>query len=207
MVVAGSQMAIRDEVAALKRSRTIDAAVELFYEKGYEQTTLEAVAERLGVTKPFIYSHFSSKADLLAEICARGIGAASAAMDSVLPLEAGPTRRLALFGRRFVTAVLENQKFIAVLFREEKELNPGDLKRINDLRRDFDRKLTALIRQGVEAGEFRVSDLHVAALSIGGMVSWAYVWYRPGGRLTLEETADQMTRLILATVNADSSSA
>ncbi len=203
MAIAGSQMAIRDEVAALKRARIIDAAVELFYEKGYEQTTLEAVAERLGVTKPFIYSHFSSKAELLADICSRGIGAASAAMDGVLHLEAGPARKLAIFGRRFVTAVLENQKYIAVLFREEKELNPADLKKINDLRRDFDRKLTALIAEGVRAGEFRVSDPHIAALSIGGMVSWAYVWYRPGGRLTLEETAEQMAQLILAMVNVD----
>ncbi len=207
MAIAGSQMAIRDEVAALKRARIIDAAVELFYEKGYEQTTLEAVAERLGVTKPFIYSHFSSKAELLADICSRGIGAASAAMDGVLHLEAGPARKLAIFGRRFVTAVLENQKYIAVLFREEKELNPADLKKINDLRRDFDRKLTALIAEGVRAGEFRVSDPHIAALSIGGMVSWAYVWYRPGGRLTLEETAEQMAQLILAMVNVDPATA
>ena len=41
-------MGIRDEVAALKRERIITAAVELFYERGYENTTLDAVAERLG---------------------------------------------------------------------------------------------------------------------------------------------------------------
>ena len=61
-----AQMGIKDEIAALKRERIIGAAVELFYERGYENTTLEAVAERLGVTKPFIYSHFGSKAELLA---------------------------------------------------------------------------------------------------------------------------------------------
>ena len=44
---------IRDEVTALKRERTLGAAVDLFYEKGYENTTLDEVAERLGVTKPF----------------------------------------------------------------------------------------------------------------------------------------------------------
>ena len=203
MANAGSPMAIRDEVAALKRKRTIDAAVDLFYERRYEQTTLEAVAERLGVTKPSIYSYFSSKAELLADICSRGIAAASEAMDSVLLLEAGPTRKLAVFGQRFVTAVLENQNYIAILFREEKELNPDDLRRINDMRRSFDRKLTALIAEGVDVGEFRVSDLHIAALSIGGMVSWAYVWYRPSGRLTLEQSAEEMTKLMLAMVGAD----
>ena len=43
------------------------------------------------------------------------------------------------------------------------------------MRRDFDRKLTALLREGIEAGEFHIGDAHMAALAIGGMVSWAYV--------------------------------
>ncbi len=200
-------MAIRDEVAALKRARTIDAAVELFYEHGYERTTLEAVSERLGVTKPFIYSHFGSKAELLGDICSRGIAASLEAMDSVLPLEVSPTRKLELLGERFVTAVLENQKYIAIFTREEKGLSPADYERINNMRRDFDRKLTALLREGEASGEFHFGDAHIAALSIGGMVSWAYVWFRPEGRLSLQEAAVEMTRLILSMVGAKPSGA
>ena len=195
-------MAIREEIAALKRVRIFDAAVGLFYENGYDKTTLEAVAERLGVTKPFIYSHFSSKADLLADICARGISASLAAMESVKALDVSPSRRLELLGNRFVTAVLDNQMYIAIFTREEKGLAPADLDKINLMRRSFDKELTALIREGVEAGEFDVTDPHMAALSIGGMVSWAYVWFRAKGRLSTKETAQEMTKLILDMVNA-----
>lgn len=197
-------MAIREEVAALKRTRTLNVAVDLFYENGYDKTTLEAVAERLGVTKPFIYSHFSSKADLLADICARGISASLEAMESVKALEVSPTERLTLLGQRFVTAVLENQMYIAIFTREEKGLAPADLERINEMRRTFDKELTALIREGVKSGEFEVSDPHLAALSIGGMVSWAYVWFRPEGRLGVAQAAEKMTELILAMVKTKS---
>jgi AcrR family transcriptional regulator len=196
------QMAIREEVAALKRERTIGAAVELFYEKGYEKTTLEAVAERLGVTKPFIYSHFSSKAELLGDICSRGISASLTAIDSVLPIDEGPYRKMEILSQRFVTAVLENQEYIAIFTREEKGLSDADSLRINDMRRDFDRKLTGLIRDGVASGDFTVEDPHIAALSIGGMVSWAYVWFRRGGRLSVARTADEMTKLILMLLQA-----
>ena len=195
-------MAIREEVAALKRARTLNTAVDLFYENGYDKTTLEAVAERLGVTKPFIYSHFSSKADLLADICARGISASLEAMESVKAMDASPTERLILLSQRFVTAVLDNQMYIAIFTREEKGLAPADLERINAMRRTFDKQLTDLIREGVKAGEFEVSDPHLAALSIGGMVSWAYVWFRPEGRLSVAQAAEQMTQLILAMVKA-----
>ena len=195
-------MGIRDEVAALKRERTIAAAVELFYDRGYENTTLDAVAERLGVTKPFIYAHFSAKTELLAEICSRGIASSLAAMDGALKLGRTPAERLAEFGRRFVTAVLESQKHIAIFAREEKNLLPQDFERIGAMRRDFDRKLTSLLAEGAATGEFRIADPRLAALAIGGMVSWAYVWYRPNGRLTLPELAEEMAALVLALAQA-----
>lgn len=195
-------LGIRDEVAALKRERTIAAAVELFYERGYENTTLDAVAERLGVTKPFIYAHFASKGELLAEICSRGIASALRAMEGVLALDLSPTGMLAELGRRFVTAVLESQKHIAIFAREEKNLAPADFDRISNMRRDFDHKLSALLAEGVKAGEFQIADPRLAALAIGGMVSWAYVWYRPNGRLSLPELAEEMSQLLLAMAQA-----
>lgn len=198
------QVGIRDEIIALKRARTLSVAVDLFYEYGYEHTTLDAVAEQLGVTKPFIYSHFSSKAELLAAICSRGIAASLEAINSVLPLDLSPTNKLEDLGQRFVTAVLKNQKYIAIFTREEKHLVPEDYQRINDMRRDFDRKLTGLLTEGIDAGEFTPNDAHIAALSIGGMVSWAYVWFRQSGRLSEEEVAREMTSLMLMMVGAKS---
>ena len=195
-------LGIRDEVATLKRERTIAAAVELFYDRGYENTTLDAVAERLGVTKPFIYAHFHSKTELLAEICSRGIASALRAMDGVLALDLSPKGKLTELGRRFVTAVLESQKHIAIFAREEKNLLPQDYERISAMRRDFDHKLSSLLAEGMKAGEFQIADPRLAALGIGGMVSWAYVWYRPNGRLSLPELAEEMSRLVLAMVQA-----
>jgi AcrR family transcriptional regulator len=189
---------IRDEVIALKRERTIGAAVDLFYEHGYENTTLDAVAEQLGVTKPFIYANFGAKGELLAEICSRGIASSLAAINDVLEMRASPTESLTELSRRFVTAVLENQKHIAIYTREEKNLAPEDAHRIGEMRRDFDAKLTKLLQNGIVSGEFDLEDPRMAALSIGGMVSWAYVWYRPKGRLKLPEIAERMTTLILA---------
>jgi len=202
MADSGVTTSIKSEVAALKRARILTAASELFYEQGYENTTLDAIGERLGVTKPFIYSHFSSKAEILAVICAQGISQSQDAMDSVLPLDLSPIEKLRELARRFVLAVLTSQMQIAIFTREEKHLSAEDFERINVMRRDFDKKLTTLLRLGVATGDFRLSDPHIAALSIGGMISWAYVWYRPNGRLSLEQVAEEMANLIMAMAGA-----
>ena len=131
----------------------------------------------------------------MAEICSRGIASALTALEGVLAVPGTPTERLAEIGRRFVVAVLTSQRHVAIFTREEKHLLAADFHRINDMRRAFDRKLVRLLDEGVAAGEFHLHDTRLAALAIGGMVSWAYVWYRPKGRLTLEETSEELAGL------------
>jgi AcrR family transcriptional regulator len=198
---------LRDEIVALKRERILEAAVDLFYAHGYENTTLDAVAEGLGVTKPFIYSYYKSKAELLSEICQRGIRASLDEMDRVLAMDFDPAERLRRLGEAFTAAVLRSQKHIAIFSREEKNLSADDFKRISDLRREFDRKLNDLLQEGCAAGVFHLKDREMAALAIGGMVSWAYVWYRSSGRLDASEIAKRMSELMLSLVGAAERSA
>lgn len=193
-------LSMKDEVAVFKRERILSAAIDLFYERGYDNTTLEAVADSLGVTKPFIYSHFSSKADLLAEICGRGIKSSLQSLRDALLLDESPTETLRIMSESFVISVLENQKAIALFTREEKNLTAEDFKRISDMRREFDKSLRAVLEAGQASGEFRIGDAAVTAFSISGLVSWTYVWYRPNGRMSIRKLSLEITRLIMAMV-------
>src|SRR5258707_2085413 len=62
---------MRDELKDFKRKRILDVASELFFELGYNGTSIDAIADRLHATKPFIYYHFENKADILAGVCGR----------------------------------------------------------------------------------------------------------------------------------------
>ena len=193
---------IRGAVAKLKRDRIVAAAVELFYRQGYERTTLEQVADAMDVTKPFIYAHFNSKAELLAEICSRAIRQVHEGLNRILVEEGTHTERLERIVREFMWAVLDNQAHAVIYSREETELTAHDRDAINGLRRAFDRKLTALLQAGVQAGEFSIDDIGLTCLAIGGIVGWAPVWYRPNGRLSKQETAERLAQLVLNMVKA-----
>ena len=202
LVDANAPEDIRDAVSRLKRERIIATAVELFYNQGLSNTTLEAVAEKMNVTKPFIYSHFRSKNDLLAEICSRGIRASLDALNRVVASEGTATEKLQMLARDFMLAVLGNQAHIAIYNREEKNLSEKDSEAINEMRREFDAKVCALLNEGVATGEFVVDDVSICSLAIGGIVSWSYVWYRTNGRLTQAQTAERVADLVLAMVHA-----
>jgi AcrR family transcriptional regulator len=191
------------EIIALKKDRIFEAAVDLFYDHGYENTTLDAVAEKLKVTKPFIYSYYDSKAQLLTDICQRGIGSSLEAMNNILTKPGSALDRMRRFGDDFTTAVIENQKYIAIFAREEKNLAPADFRRISNMRREFDAKLNQLLQQGIDEGSFVIGDRELAALAIGGMASWVYVWYRSNGRLDRATLAARFTALMLAMIGVD----
>ena len=195
---------IRDAVWRLKRESIIAAAVDIFYHKGYAKTTLEEVADAINVTKPFIYSHFKSKHDLLAEICTRALIFSHEALNRATALGVTPTEKLEAMARGFMHSLLTHQAHSVIYSREEKELDPEVSKAVNQMRRDFDHRLEAVLADGVAKGEFHVEDVNLTALAIIGIVAWAQFWYRPGGRLTRDETADRVATLVMSMVGAGS---
>jgi AcrR family transcriptional regulator len=198
------QWAMREEILAYKRERILEEAVKLFYERGFTGTTLDDIAAELGVTKPFIYTHFRSKTDLLAALCMPTIELSLEAVSRAAKGTGSPTERLYCAVVDFTQVVLSRQANIAIYFREEKNLSPDALAEINTLRKKFDRVLSKLLAEGAAAGEFDVKDVSLAALAIGGMISWAYTWHRPEGRLALDEMCERMADLALQMVGARS---
>ncbi|HME19797.1 MAG TPA: TetR/AcrR family transcriptional regulator [Acetobacteraceae bacterium] len=196
--------AMREEILAYKRERILEEAVKLFYERGFTGTTLDDIAAELGVTKPFIYTHFRSKTDLLAALCKPTIELSLEAVAGAAKLPGSPTARLHRAIVDFTQVVLSRQANIAIYFREEKNLAPDALAEINTLRKKFDRVLSNLLTGGIASGEFEISDVSLTALAIGGMISWAYTWHRPEGRLALEDMCQRMADLALQMVGVRS---
>ncbi len=188
---------MRDEIIAYKRERILEEAVKLFYARGFTGTTLDDIAAELGVTKPFIYTHFRSKNDLLAAVCLPTIEMSVAAIQRGVDTAGSPTEKLRLAVEGFTRVVIERQPNIAIFFREEKNLAPEALAEIVQTQKKFDRLLSKLLTDGVEAGEFDIPDVSLAALAIGGMISWSYTWHRPNGRLSIEELCGRMADFAL----------
>ena len=71
--------AVRD-----KRTLVLDAAAEIFLDKGFDQTSMEAVAARAGVSKATVYAHYRDKAGLFEAVIERGAAALNVNLDCTL---------------------------------------------------------------------------------------------------------------------------
>lgn len=191
-----------DELAGIKRERILKEAADLFFERGYMQTTVDAIAERVGATKPFIYSHFKSKVDLLVEICERANRDALAVANKAASQKADAVEQLRIFVREFTDVVLAQHHDVSIYFREQIHLPQADAKRIAILRKQIDKKLQDILTRGRKDGLFEFDDLSMCSLVIAGMLSYAFAWYREGGRLMNDQIREQMLVYVLRVVKA-----
>src|SRR5215207_9147804 len=136
---------LRAEVQEFKRRRILEESRELFFAQGYEATTLDTIAAELKVTKPFLYSYFRNKSEILNAICEIGIRAPLAVLDEVLSSKLSPGEKLRLAIERLTSTVLQNQQCIVVYRREEMNLEPEEAQILMELKQEFDRKLSGLL--------------------------------------------------------------
>jgi len=191
---------LKNEITAYKRRRILEEASHLFFTNGYETTTLDAVAEQLNVTKPFIYSYYRNKGELLYEICQTGIQLSLTVLEEALSIEGTATERLKMVAERVARIIIENQRYISVYLREEKSLDSEDARRIRDLRHQFDLQLSDLLEKGKRTGEFDILHPSRTAIWVSGLLTWIALWYHEGGRWTATEVVMDAINMVMRMV-------
>jgi AcrR family transcriptional regulator len=180
---------MRAELEVFKRERILKEMIELLQERGFREVTLDALAERLKVTKPFIYQYFDSKQQLIATVYERGAQQLLASIEGYVDNKSPAAKRLYDFVRSFALQNIESRAISVVFGQLEGDLPPETLEAIRAIHRQFDIRLASLIEDGRKASEFTVQEPHIAGLAISGMVRWIHRWFQDG-RLSAAEIAE-----------------
>jgi AcrR family transcriptional regulator len=175
-------------------------AIRLFADRGFAGTSLQDIADALGITRPALYYYVKSKDELLARLAADAAGgsaaqiaelAASPDLDAV-----GKLREIARLNALRVSAQPERFR---LLIRSEADLPPELSAAYDASRRAVLKAVTGIIEDGIRAGQFRPVDARVAALAVIGMGNWVACWFRPG-RDSADAVADQLADMAIAAV-------
>lgn len=175
----------------------VDTAARLFHERGYQNTTMQDLANELNITKPTLYAHARSKLEILGRILDRVLTEAQALVDTAAEL-GDPLEALTLIIAGQTRLSVTYRAYYGVFQGDQREL-PAPLRlKYRRWSRQYVEGVRAVIRQGQALGTFR-SDLDslVTAFAVIGTTNWAARWLRPRGRLSVDEVAAQFTSLVL----------
>ena len=169
----------------------LDVAVAVFNERGYDATSMEELATRLGVTKSAIYHHVSSKVELLRLALDRALDALFALTEEPGATTGPAIDRLEHVVRGSVRVLAAELPFVTLLLRVRgnSPVEQAALQR----RRRFDRVVTDLVRAAEEEGDVRPDvDPAITSRLLFGTVNSLVEWYRPDGGLSADDLADAL---------------
>lgn len=158
-----------------KRREIFSAALELFAARGFEGTTLEAVADALGYTKPALYYYFKSKDDLFLSLILQSLQEADARIRGIAGRDASAADRL----REVIHLLLEDHftsrgyfsiSHVLPSFRS-KMTDAREREELERLSADIPQQIIGIIEQGVSGGEFMREDPRVLGSVVFGMIS------------------------------------
>lgn len=186
------------------RERLLSAAAQLFTEFGYEGTAVTRIAKAAGMTPANMYWHFPSKQDLLAEMLTQMYAWSHDYLTAQLPADGDPASRLAAYVRAFVHIQLEglsdsgNHSYLTLAT----SLEPERREVLEQQQRQFLVILKDILREGSAAGAFTLGDVTVTSFAILHLCEYSFLWFRRGGRLTVQQVEDEYVALVLRMVGA-----
>lgn len=196
-------MALRNGTGS--SARIVEAAIDLFHRKGYEATSLREVADAVGLKVGSLYNHISSKEELLFGIMQ---GVMTELIDhtrEAMAAEPDPVGRIRAFMRASIHFHATRRKETFIGNSELRSLGGERREQIVALRDEYQQLLADALVAAAETDGIEIDDVQLATFSGIALCASVATWYRPGGRLTLEDLEERLPALFapLATSVAD----
>ena len=172
-------------------------AAQIILRKGYDATSVNDIANALGVTKAGLYHYISGKKELLFDIMNFGLDELDEEVAAPADEIADPEARLRYMIAAHARLVTRGQGAITILVDEITALTPAQSRKITRRKREYFDRLRDVLEELKAAGRLHDVNTTAAAFSLLGMINWLSRWFRPDGSLTAEQAAAELTRIAL----------
>lgn len=178
------------------REKVLEAAVQLFAEYGYHAAPLRDIARMAGIQAASIYYHYTNKQALLVEIMETHMRQLNTNLEHIVHQQGSVQQRLheAIANHIRLHTTFKSEFFI--IDTEIRALEGENRSRILSLRDQYEALLQGLLYEGMEQGVFRESDVKVSSYAIIAMCTEVAAWFRPGGRLTVQQVIDIYSQMV-----------
>jgi AcrR family transcriptional regulator len=182
-----------------RREEILSTAAMLFGRQGYHQTTMQQIADEVGILKGSLYHHYRSKQEILFEVTRGPLGELVDEVRLTVESDAEIPQKIEHAIRAHIFALSRAYPHLMVVTAETDEALPDGIREnILSLRRQYQRLWQKMISAGLADGSI-VSTGSAAALVnlILGSINWMHRWYTPAGKLGPDQLASVLSDLVL----------
>lgn len=181
-----------------RKEQVIRQAAELFKEKGYAAASMRDLAQRLGIEAASLYSHISSKEEILRTLCFDLAAAFIASLEKVEAekLSASEKLRKGIIGH--IEVMSRDLTASAVFMNEHRHLSQPYLRDFLLLRINYINRFKKMLEEGIRTGEFKNSiDKKLAVMTLFSSLNWMPNWYDPVGTIEPQVLGQQLADMLI----------
>jgi AcrR family transcriptional regulator len=182
-----------------RRAELLDIAARLFAERGLRATTVRDIADAAGILSGSLYHHFDSKESMVDEILRGFLDALFHTYRAIVAQQLGPRQTLEAIVVASFRAIDEHHAAVAIYQAEARRL--ADQPRFAYITKrltEFRRMWHDVLRAGIADGSLRPDlDVELSYRFLRDTVWVGVSWYRPGGKLAIDDIARQYLSIVL----------
>jgi TetR/AcrR family transcriptional regulator, cholesterol catabolism regulator len=182
-----------------KQQMVVLQAARVFAARGYDQTSIQDLAEEIGLAAGGLYHYIGSKEQLLIRICDQLMDPLLERARELLATPAEPEAQLRALAGLWVAHVVEHRDHMLVFQQERHVIEAGAQWRdVRTSRKRFEALVDGVLAELEDDPRARFADRRVALSALLGMVNHTAQWFRPRGRLSAGEIAAGYAGLLVA---------
>lgn len=175
------------------------SAERLFARHGYAAVSMRQLASEIGVQVGTIYNYTKDKQTLLFAIMSDHMSELLTALKSH-EAKPSPIDELSQFLNFHLDYHLARRDAVFIAYMELRNLTDDNFTQIEAMRRSYEDALEAILISGKQADVFDIADTRIKTLAIIGLLTEVVTWYRPDGRLKLDEIKSHYLEMVLRMV-------
>ena len=179
------------------KGRLLLGAAYLFHKQGYAKTTVRELANFIGIQSGSLFHHFKSKDDILANVMHETIIYNHARLLDAIHQGNHPEQQLKnLIKAELVSITGDTGSAMAVLVYEWFALSKERQDELLKLRNDYENIWLNVIEELKVLGKIQ-HDAFIWRRLLGGAIAWTVTWYRPDGKISLDELTEHVLDMAL----------
>lgn len=182
--------------------RLREVALGLFARHGYAAVSMRRIAAGVGVQAGALYNYIPDKQTLLFDLMSTHLQDLLSAWTAEAPPDADALATLEAFTRFHIRFNTRRAEAVFVSYMELRNLTDENFSVIEGLRRDYETRLEAILRQGAQEGTMVIAEPRIAGMAIIAMLTGVNTWFRSNGRLSLAEVETVYWDMVRRSVRA-----
>jgi AcrR family transcriptional regulator len=181
-----------------KYEKILSVAARLIARKGYDGTSYQEIANKVGLHKSSLFHYFKNKEQLLLRVLEKPIEEVNKNLQQIVnDKELEPEEKLEKAIDNHLTLLTEYLDNVDVYLNEMRSLSKKNKSVYLAKRKKYQGDFEKIISDMKKKGYFDKADPKVTTLGVLGMLNWVVKWYKKDGALNVREIRDTFYRVIV----------